>query len=504
MNKPNSGAACPVYLQIFSPIYSAAWRLARPFLAKHKRLQQGFASRLVPQNWALPNADGLTIWIQAASGGEAYLLVKLWRQIKKEYQGKVPLKILATSCTKQGMEVFERVLQEDACKAKINGDSQAGEVKLSLAYFPFDQPNLMKKALELAAPTLICLLETELWPGLLLAARNKNIPVLLLNGRITPKSLSGYKLFPASFWRALAPTRILAISQADARRFADLFGDDQVEMMPNIKFDLLMQADPTRSAAKAGEGDCENLSGLLPGDGLGLAGGIFPNKTDAGAQSLLCPPVVVFGSVRRQEAEAVVQAITKLHSLNPDCLIVLAPRHLHHVHVWERQLKLAGRSYLLRSQIQNADDLEPQAVLQKFADFKSQPGDLLGANNLKAEVVIWDRFGELKKLYAQAAAVFVGGSLAPLGGQNFLEVLEHGLEPCIGPHWSNFAWAGPDVLDLVKQVDNPEELALTLNEQLLNPQSREAVKTSFKNFIHAHQGGTEVAVKAIIDFLPPA
>ena len=84
MNKPTLGASCPVYLHFFSPLYGFAWRLARPFLAKHKRLQQGLASRLVPQNWVPPYSDGLTIWIQAASGGEAYLLVKLWRQIREE------------------------------------------------------------------------------------------------------------------------------------------------------------------------------------------------------------------------------------------------------------------------------------------------------------------------------------------------------------------------------------------------------------------------------------
>ena len=190
MNKPTLGAGCPVYLQIFSPIYGAAWRLARPFLAKHKRLQHGLSSRLVPQNWVSPFPKGLTIWIQAASGGEAYLLVKLWKQIKEEYRGKQPLRILATSCTKQGMEVFERALREEA-HVNRSAKGAAKLVSMSLAYFPFDQPGLMQKAVELASPALICLLETELWPGLLLAAREKNIPVLLLNGRITPKCLAG-------------------------------------------------------------------------------------------------------------------------------------------------------------------------------------------------------------------------------------------------------------------------------------------------------------------------
>ena len=352
----------------------------------------------------------------------------------------------------------------------------------------------------------------------------------------------------------MAPTRILAISQPDASRFAELFADERVEVMPNIKFDLLMQGEVQASKELKGKTIfCEKStathsdialdvelgadlgfepsteqnfklgfnSGAKPDDGPAM----LLNPTDLADQGARqaagqveeqlegqlegqggvlppmppvppTPPVVVFGSVRRQEAEAVAQAIAKLHSLNPNCLIILAPRHLHHVHVWERQLKQTGCCYTLRSQIQSIEGEEPKVVLENFAELAAKQ------RNLKGQVVIWDKFGELKKLYAQAAAVFVGGSLAPLGGQNFLEVLEHGLEPCIGPHWSNFTWAGSEVLNLVKQVDGAKELALALHQQLIAPKNREAVKANFLKFIHAHQGGSKVAAKVIIDYLP--
>lgn len=444
----------PISISAFSPLYSAAWKLARPFLSRHKRLAQGLESRLVPEEWALPFA-GKTIWIEAASGGEAYLLVQIWRELKREYKGELPLRILGTTCTKQGLDVLDKAIAQD------NESADDSKVELVATYFPFDDPAFMERAVNLSAPEFIVLLETELWPGLLMAAYKKSVPVLILNGRITPKSLAGYRIFPGGFWKILAPQKILAISQGDAARFGELFGASKVDVMPNIKFDL--------------------LKGVADAD----------SKAAVSLSNSSFPPVVVFGSVRKQEAALVAESVSRFVSLHPEALVIIAPRHLHHAQDWQGHIKLSGRTALLRSKLLVGSEAEPEEVLSGF----------LRDDGFSGQVLIWDRFGELKKLYELADAVFVGGSFVPLGGQNFLEVIETGLRPCIGPFWTNFAWAGDAVGCLAREVSSPDELAHILSDQLKNPEPRGIIKSRFLEFLAAHRGGTKQATVAILDLL---
>ena len=98
----------------------------------------------------------------------------------------------------------------------------------------------MEKALDQVRPRVVGLLETELWPGLMLACEKRHVPMLILNGRMTDKSLRGYLKLEAAipgFWESIAPKHVCAISKADAGRFARIFGGDRVEAVPNIKFD---------------------------------------------------------------------------------------------------------------------------------------------------------------------------------------------------------------------------------------------------------------------------
>lgn len=467
--------------------YGAVWRMARPVLRRNARLAEGFDQRMVPEGWA----DAAHLWVQAASGGEAYLAWELLRHLdaparqdgtedagqqgdqgdqggQDSQGGKAdkplsplpgpqdgcrapgePLSVLCTSCTRQGVEVLE--------KARDWAAEHRPDLRVQVRYFPFDEPALMRQALDQVRPCAVALLETELWPGLLSSCHAQGVPVAVLNGRMTPRSLSGYLLAPG-LWKRMPPAHIAAISADDARRFGLLFGDDRTSVMPNIKFDRTALARAAQHAPNP------------------LAGVVL--RADA--------PLVVLGSVREEEEAALLPVITRIREACPQADIAVAPRHMHRVPAWVDALAAAGHPWVLRSNL-----TAPPA-----------PGS----------VVLWDVFGELAQLYEAASAVFVGGSLAPLGGQNFLEPLGHGIVPCVGPSRENFAWTeqagqtkqaglagqGLSEAGLLREVRNAAELAEALVAQMAQPEQRADVLRRFGAWLAPRRGGGRMAAERLL------
>jgi len=114
-------------------------------------------------------------------------------------------------------------------------------------------------------------------------------------------------------------------------------------------------------------------------------------------------------------------------------------------------------------------------------------------------VVIWDIFGQLTRIYVQADAVFVGGSLAPLGGQNFIEAFMNGVIPVTGPWVSDFLWAGEEVFqkDLVRKGNTKEEVLQLLLELLQNPVDKTLIQKKADHYIGTKQGGTTMTCQHI-------
>ena len=332
----------------------------------------------------------------------------------------------------------------DAAKARLPAGT-AREACVS-AYFPFDRPALMKAAVASIRPRIMVLLETEIWPGLINALKTADIPIIIVNGRLQAKSLRHYRLWPA-FWRTMAPDRILAVSQKDAQRYACLYGAQRVSVMPNMKFDRI-QADLTSDTANP----VENL--MAPGNCL-----------------------VVLGSIRQEEEGAVDRMIRRLMAQRPDLLIGLFPRHMHRIASWQARLARTGLDYRLRSRMTSV----------------ASPGT----------VILWDTFGELTRAYHAAAGAFVGGTLAPLGGQNFLEPLSCGLIPVIGPSWHIFRWVGRDLFEngLVRVAHDWQSAADSLLELLTKTPPKEEVRHILEGYLAARQGGTVIAASAIAQFL---
>lgn len=412
-------------------LYNRIWALLIPFLRYHHRLAEGYSQRTLAD---FP-ASGADLWIQAASVGEAFLAGELLKKLSPDR----PLRVRLTSNTSQGLEILKQASERPR--------SSHHEIHIDVAYFPFDQPAIMKAAVNRIQPRVMVLLEAELWPGLMSALKAYACKILIINGRLTEKSLKRYLLWPA-FWRSLSPDRILAVSETDAMRFAQLFGNEGVDLMPNIKFDRIRL---TESA-----GQIENqIAHLLPGSAH----------------------FVVLGSIRRAEEPLIERIVRHILDNNSAAVIGLFPRHMDRIAYWKQRLKRLSVPYALRS--------NTKAPIRH------------------GTVLLWDTFGELSLAYGLSNAAFVGGSLAPLGGQNFLEALTCGVVPVIGPSWENFAWVGLEIFEqgLVRIAKEWREVAKMLLDDMEEPRPRKEVLDQAFLYLKKRQGGTKKACRQIEAFL---
>ena len=423
--------------------YALLWRLARPFVARHKRLRDDFSLRLAPDAWKLPFVADL--WIQAASGGESFLTRQLLAELNAlvaQDEPQVALRVLCTSCTRQGLDVLEA--------ARVHGKTAWPHLDVAVRVFPLDEPKIMRRARGMVSPKAVVLLETELWPGLMAACAEEGVPLVTVNGRMTEKSYSGYRWF-TPLWKQIAPSRVLAMADADASRFAALFGQDRVSVMPNMKFDGVPLSAPAPDPQSP-------VMKLLPHD----------------------LPVVLLASVREEEEQLLAPVLEYLREHAPEAVIAVAPRHMERVGYWQD---------ILQRTIGNHAVVLASALEEK------------GRTATAGQAVLWDRFGQLLALYGRADAVFVGGSLAPLGGQNFLEAAGQGRVPVIGAYWKNFAWVGEEFFaaGLGKRVTGADELGPTLLQSLRNAPDPEIVRLKMAAYIAPRRGGTRMAAEAVWD-----
>lgn len=456
----------------FLKAYGILWRALTPFLRRNRRLADGWEERRIPVDWlahvpwAMRERRGCDIWLQAASGGEARLALALLEALPPRPAQGEARRVLLTTWTRQGREVLESGVTR-ICASRE-------DMLCAVRFAPLDEPATALRALELAEPAVLALLETELWPGLMAACREKEIPLAVINGRMTKTSYECYRVLRGVL-RDMAPRRVLAMCRDDLVRFAGIFegaglSPCRLERMPNIKFDLAAQALDRERAAHA-----HPLPELACGGDLRLLFGSMP--------------LALFASTREQEENMLCPRILELRRENPACVIVLAPRHMHRVEPWK------SRFYDLGIPCVPASSLNTDAPCESLA-----PGS----------VVLWDRFGDLPRLYAAADAVYVGGAFGQ-GGQNFLEALSGGVAPCVGPDLGNFLWAlGEDcppglieagLLRICRRGADVRDCMLAGTRARRTDAEREAVREKFRAWLEARTGGTAMAARALTEML---
>ncbi len=314
---------------------------------------------------------------------------------------------------------------------------------ISVAYFPFDAPHLMEKAFARFKPKLAVIVETELWPAFLIRAKRNKVPVILVNARMSEKSFRSYKHF-SKFFQNYGPEKVFAISPIDKMRFSRIVDPEKVSLIDNIKFD--------RIRPRPEKPEHNPIADLLPENS----------------------PFLLLGSIRRAEEKQIQHTIVKILALRPDITIGLFPKHTERADYLLKTLSKQKITAVKRSKIHD----------------RQSPGS----------VIVWDVFGELAGAYALAKAAFVGGSLANLGGQNFLEPLAFGLKPLIGPHWQDFAWIGRDIVaaGLVIEVANENELVTKLLAAVNAADARDQVIDQVLDFLLPRTGGTRKVCQEII------
>ena len=318
----------------------------------------------------LAKVDGRRpVWFQAASVGE----VVAASSIIKEFKRQLPdIPVLISSGTASGYEMAQRILPEaDA-----------------IIFYPPDLPWLPDRIVELIQPRAYVPVETELWPNFIRAARHRNIPVVMVNGRIGERSLEHYRQLRRMFTKMLdTVARFCMQSTIDAQYIIRLGADPhQVVVTGNTKYDQNYSSVT----------DVEKTAFLSE---LGFTG--------AG-------PILVAGSTHRGEEEILLEVLQGVRVRLPEAKLLVAPRDIPRCESIVELLRRGGFTTELRSKMSTVSD--PSGV----------------------NVVVLDTIGELGRLYNLADLVFVGGSLVPHGGHNILEPAAHGKPIVVGPHMFNF------------------------------------------------------------------
>ncbi len=443
------------FIHLFSRFYNLIWKIALPFLKIRPRLKQGLKQRVSGTH--LTEAD---IWIHAASAGEAYLAVEIVSHLTPDY----PMKILVSTTTMQGMEI----LKEEIAILRLNN------ISCTITWFPFDMPDIMENAVSKINPDLMVILETELWPGLLMALKRRDKNIFIVNARLSYKSYRAY--FRTAFlWRMFAPDYIYAISEKDKFRFGEIFKNSEIALMSNIKFDSICSyndfkfsnwsesTDRTQSVSFP-HNFCNKTTEICHNESFYT---IINNKY----------PMSILVSIRREEEEDTEKIIKLILKEFPRQVVGIFPRHMHRINHWKKRLTQLGFSWQLKSQIKNPLEC--------------------------GSIILWDVFGELKHVYPFALAAFIGGSLKPLGGQNFIESVIHGTATVTGPFTDDFTWVGEDIFKnrLVKKVKNWHEVAEFIVKNLKEPCDRYELCKKVQSYFINKRGGTDLACAKIMKIM---
>ncbi|MBV8679856.1 MAG: 3-deoxy-D-manno-octulosonic acid transferase, partial [Aquitalea sp.] len=312
-------------------------------------------------------------------------------------------------------------------------------------YLPYDYPGAVRDFLARWQPRFGVLMETELWPNLLHAARKQGVPVFLANARLSEKSLRGYRRIQGLIGPALRDlTAIAAQSRQDAERLQQL-GAVKPQVCGNTKYDFTPPAAMAQLAAQF-------------------------------RQRIGQRPVFICASTRDGEEALILQAWQQAAVGN--ALLLLVPRHPERFDSVAALAQDMGFAVQRRSQQQ---DIAPNT-----------------------SIWLGDSMGELFAYYGCAEVAFVGGSLLPLGGQNLIEPASLGLPVLFGPSMFNFAEASQLALQAGAAQQLADADALVAQAlSLLHDQARcQQMRTAALTFTAAHRGASQRIVALLQAHLP--
>jgi 3-deoxy-D-manno-octulosonic-acid transferase len=371
--------------------------------------------------------DG-NIWVHALSVGEVLSALPLIEKLKTAYPDK---DIVFSATTRSGMSLArDKLSRQVAC----------------IVTLPVDAWWCVRRFKQFASPALFVLVETDLWPGLLTNLKQKGIPSLLVNGRISPRTHKGYQRAPGLVRKMFEPlSYCLMQTDLDRDRLLTLGMDPKkVLTVGNIKFEREMKVLDSKEKEA-----WRHRLGLSRHDQIWLAG-----STHAGEENLI---LKVYGALK----EAF-----------PSLRLIIAPRDV-------------GRSLEIKKL---AVDEGLVAALRTHS-----------SENKRSDVIILDTVGELGQLYDIGTLAFVGGSLVPIGGHNPLEPAESGIPVIFGPHTHNFELMSESILkaDGAVRVQNDAELLDAAKRILTDSGLRERLGRNARSFVRKNRGALDRIMKTI-------
>jgi 3-deoxy-D-manno-octulosonic-acid transferase len=380
------------------------------------------------------------LWFHAASVGEVQGIRPI---ITKLHTCMPELPIVLSVFTPAGKHLAQRIVPE----------------AVGIFVLPLDLPWLMRRMMRRLRPCALIVQETELWPNLFRAAARQHIPVILVNGRLSPRAFRRYQWIRPLMRRVLADVALCLVqSEEGARRFQHLGMDArrlQVTGNTNIDRALLATAQP--------------------------------NPTHPLAPLVLGRRLLVAGSTHEGEERVLLSVYRRLCVHYPDLLLVLAPRHLERVATVVRHVQAHDCRAVRRSQCEDG-----------------QVVDLAGAT-----VLVLDTMGELATLYSLCTVAFIGGSLVPIGGHNALEPAVFAKPLLFGPYMHHF----PELAALLQhaggaaQVQGEAELYERLVYLLTHPEVSNTMGQCNLVALAANRGAlerTSTAIKTLLSATRPA
>ena len=313
------------------------------------------------------------------------------------------------------------------------------------AYLPYDLPWLQRRLLRRLQPKIGIIMETELWPNLVAEAGRARVPLVLANARLSARSARGYQRVGALVRPMFAALDWVAVqSQAEALRFIELgVGREQMQVTGSIKFDFRPDPQQVQQA--------QELRARWGSD----------------------RPVWIAASTHAGEDEQVLRAHRQVLATLPDALLILVPRHPERFDSVARQVSETGFGMVRRSS-----------------------GALPAADQ---QVLVGDTMGELVFLYACADLAFVGGSLVPNGGHNYLEPAALGLPVLSGPHRFNFTEIS-ELLEgagALQVVADETALAVAVQQWLQDSPARQRAGQAGQAVVADNQGALERLLQGI-------
>lgn len=416
-------------------LYSVVFYLALPLILLRllirslkapdyrRRLAERLALNALPASF---DKSKQTIWIHAVSVGETVAAAPLVRQLQKKYpQSQLFISTMTPTGSDRLRELF--------------GDG------VFHSYIPYDLPGATNRIIGKLEPSLLILMETELWPNLLHYCHKRGVKILLANARMSPRSAAGYGRFAGAAEKMLSKIDCIAAqSQADASRFRALGVDAaKIHISGSLKFNVDLKRSEQTSVSLFTSIENSNRS------------------------------VLIAASTRAGEEEKVLTAFEQCLQFYPDLILLLVPRH--------------------------PERFEPVARLCENRGFtigRRSRDELFTAN---MQILLGDSMGEMLTYYALADIAFVGGSLVDTGCQNVLEPAALGIPVITGPSQFNFATicAQLESAQALKTVSDEEELASYLQQLLADKMRRRTMGEKGKQLVAANQEAMPKLLKLI-------